>query len=183
METAILVAFIAAVASFTTFTINAIQKRRDFLREEFSKAFLACIAYEEFPYIVRRRKSSSQDERQRISTELHNIQQQIGYYSIWLASESKSVSMAYDTLVSNLRRIAGKQIHEAWLVKPIETDEEMNMSDLGMDILKPYKMDYCSAVVRHFTWPKLLRRKSGNAKLAGITHTSDSTKEIENPSV
>jgi hypothetical protein len=60
----------------------------------FSKAFAAAVAYEEFPYVVRRRASAPEDERIRISTELRKVREDISYYSAWLFTESRAISEA-----------------------------------------------------------------------------------------
>lgn len=108
---AVTVAAIGGAISLLALAINAfISSRRDCIvrqRQEFSKAFAACVAYEEFPYVVRRRRNNApQDERVRISSELSIIQRELAYYSAWLATESSDVSKAYETMVTKIREVA-----------------------------------------------------------------------------
>ncbi len=163
LSSTITAAAIGGAASLLVLALNAvIGSWRDRIarqRQEFSKAFAACIACEEFPYVVRRRKSNApQDERIRISSELSLIQRELAYYSAWLAMESSQVSNAYESLVTGLREIAGTKIREAWLVPPIESDSDMNMPDLGLSALKPLKETYLLEVARHLSGlPKPIR--------------------------
>lgn len=161
---AVTAAAIGGAISLLALAINAlINGRRDRIarqRQEFSKAFSACVAYEEFPYIVRRRRNDvPQSERIRISSDLSMIQRELAYYSAWLATESRDVSKAYETLVAKLREIAGIKIREAWLTPPIDSDSDMNMPDLGLSALKPLKEAYLLEVNHHLSAiPRPLRR-------------------------
>ena len=161
---AVTVAAIGGAVSLLALALNAIISNwRDRIarqRQEFSKAFAACVAYEELSYIVRRRRSDvPQDERVRISSELSIIQRELAYYSAWLATESSNVSKAYENLVAKLREIAGAKIREAWLTPPIESDSDMNAPDLGLDALKSLKEAYLLEAVYHLSVvPKPIRR-------------------------
>jgi len=156
LPSAVIAAAIGGAVSLMALALNAIiNSRRDRIarqRQEFSKAFVVCVAYEEFPYIVRRRRSDvPQDERVRISSELSIIQRELAYYSAWLATESTNVSRAYENLVAKLREIVGAKIHEAWLTPPIDSDGGMNMPDLGLSELKPLKDAYLLEVAYHLS--------------------------------
>ena len=163
-SSAVTAAAIGGAASLLALAINAIisgwRNRIARQRQEFSKAFAACVAYEEFPYIVRRRRNNApQDERVRISSEFSIIQRELAYYSAWLATESKNVSRAYENLVAQLREIAGAKIREAWVTPPIDSDSDMNMPDLGLSVLKPLKEAYLLEVAYHLSGvPRLVRR-------------------------
>lgn len=111
----IIVAAITGAVALLALAINAIltayRERVNRRREMFSKAFAAAVAYEEFPYVVRRRRiSAPEDERVRISTELRKVQEDISYYSAWLFTESWRISEAYETLILQLREMAGREI-------------------------------------------------------------------------
>lgn len=155
-SSAVTAAAIGGATSLVALALNAIisnwRERISRQRQEFSRAFAACIAYEEFPYVVRRRRSDvPQDERVRISSELSIIQRELAYYSAWLATESPSVSKTYETLVAKLREIAGAKIREAWLTPPIDSDGGMNMPDLGLSELKPLKEAYLQEAAYHLS--------------------------------
>ena len=155
-SSAVMVAAIGGAVSLAALTINTIfsgrRERISRQRREFAKAFAACIAYEEFPYTVRRRRCSApEDERIRISSELSGIQRELAYYSAWLATQSVAVSVSYEILVTNLREIAGARIREAWLSPPVDSDSGMNMPDLCLGALKPLKEAYLHEVACHLS--------------------------------
>jgi len=164
LSSTVTAAAIGGAVSLLALALNAIiSSWRDRIarqRQEFAKAFAACVAYEEFPYIVRRRRDDTpQDERVRISSELSIIQRELAYYSAWLATESSNVSKAYENLVAKLREIAGAKISEAWLTPPIDSDAGMNMPDLGLSVLKPLKEAYLLEVAYHLsTVPRPVQR-------------------------
>lgn len=125
-------------------------------RDMYAKAFAAVAAYKEFPYVVRRRKSGdaalAADERVRISEALRLVQQDLSYYSAWMATESERVASAYRALVADTRRVAGQQIHEAWTSPAPTSDQEMNMPDLGLGELAPAEAAFLETVADHLSW-------------------------------
>jgi hypothetical protein len=170
----IIVAAITGAVSLLALAINAIltayRERVNRRREMFSKAFAAAVAYEEFPYVVRRRRISAlEDERIRISTELRKVQEDISYYSAWLFTESRPISEAYDTLVLKLSEIAGREIQNGWNQPPVGSDAEMNISGLGLSGLKPFKQAYLREVADHLSlvprWVRCLFRAIFSARL------------------
>jgi hypothetical protein len=158
---------VLAVNSWLTGHRERVNRRRDV----FAKAFTAAIAYEEFPYIVRRRRASnSEDERIRISSELRKVQEDISYYSAWLSTESRHVSHAYEALIHKLRETAGGEIRKSWCTPPIGEDTQMNMPDLGLASLKPFKQTYLVEVADELALvPRWLRRLSRWMLESGFT--------------
>ena len=160
----ILVAAITGAISLAALSINAWltghRNRANRRRELLSKAFEAAVAYREFPYVVRRRRPSSpEDERIRISTELRKAQEDISYYSAWLTTESRYVSETYDVLVSRTRQVAGAEIHKAWTETPVQSDDEMNMNDLGLGALKEQEQAFLLEAADHLSiFPRWSRR-------------------------
>jgi hypothetical protein len=154
VDPAVVAAAITAVIAVFSLAVNhvvkTVRENRDRRREVFAKAFAATVAYSEFPYVVRRRKTSDpEEERVRISTELMKIQEDLSYYSAWMESESRKVAERFSVLVAETRRIAGGQIHNAWRDQPVLADEQMNMPDLGMGELKPARDAYLASVRRN----------------------------------
>jgi hypothetical protein len=158
----IVVAVLAgAGTSVLALLYNSAQERRDRHREHFSRALQTVGQYEEFPFVVRRRRASdAEGERIRISTELRSLQAELTYHSAWLMTESLEVGAAYEALVRELRRIVGTEIHEAWLNPPISDDAGMNIANIASKLreLKPLKERYLQEVKDHLSiWPRWLR--------------------------
>jgi len=173
----VMAAIIGGAISLFALALNAIignrRERTSRQRQEFSEAFAACMAYKEFAYVVRRRRSDApQDERVRISSELSNIQRELAYYSAWLATESIGISRIYEALVAKLREVAGAKIREAWLTPPIDSDGGMNMPDLGLSELKPLEEAYLQQVAWHLSAiPRPIRRLTES-----LSHKTKKTK-------
>ena len=129
-------------------------------RKVFSKAYATVQEYKEFPYVIRRRRTSvPEEERMRISSELRRVQADLAFYSAWLRTESSHVHRSFSKLLEQLRRVAGAAMREAWLEPAAEDDSEMNMPDLGLSALIPYETAYLEEVVDHLSiWPRWLRR-------------------------
>ena len=123
-------------------------------------------AYKEFPYVVRRRRSSSpEDERIRISTELRKAQEDIAYHSAWLTTESRHVSDAYNILVRRMREVAGAEIHKAWTESSVQSDDAMNMPDLGLGALYQHEQEFLREAADHLSiFPRWLRRMLRRAR-------------------
>jgi hypothetical protein len=161
---AIVAAAITGAVSLALLAINAWftghRERVNRRRDVFSKAFTATVSYEEFPYVVRRRRASSpEDERIRISNELREVQEKLSYYSAWLSTESPSVSQAFNTLIKQLRAVAGTEISRAWNEPPMSEDTGMNMPDLGLGTLRPFKGAYLREVSAELSvLPRWMRR-------------------------
>jgi hypothetical protein len=133
------------------------QREKDARRRDmYAKAFAAVAGYKEFPYVVRRRRGGdgavAADERVRISEALRMVQQDLSYYSAWMATESERVAAAYRSLVADTRRIAGHQIHEAWTSPAPSSDQEMNMPDLGLGELAFAEATFLETVADHLSW-------------------------------
>ena len=129
-------------------------------REVFSKAYAVVQEYKEFPYVIRRRRTSApEEERIRISSELRRVQADLAFYSAWLMTESPRVHHSFSELTEQLRRVAGTAMHEAWLEPAAEDDSKMNMPDMGLSALTPYESAYLKEVVDHLSLcPRWLRR-------------------------
>lgn len=129
-------------------------------REVFSKAYAAIQEYKEFPYVIRRRRASTpEEERQRISSELRRVQSDLAFYSAWLRTESHHVNHSYAELLQQLRTVAGAAIREAWLRPGCQEDSQMNVQELDLSSLASYEKAYLREVVDHLSfWPRWLCR-------------------------
>ncbi|KLL95200.1 hypothetical protein NJ76_29040 [Rhodococcus sp. IITR03] len=80
------------------------------------------------------------------------VQARLSYFEVWTEGESAQVGAAYKTLVTNLRRVAGKACNEAWKAAPIQNDASMNISSSVIDLseLRIYEQKYVDAVRTHF---------------------------------
>ena len=122
-------------------------------REHFANALVAVTEYCEFPYVIRRRGiDDPEGERLRISTELRAVQQRIAFHEAWLRTESDEVAKAYERLVAEMRRVAGRQMHDAWEEEPIVRDADMNIASIERGDIDALREAYLSAVRKRCSW-------------------------------
>ena len=66
---------------------------------------------------------------------------------------------AYDALVNKTREVAGIEIHKAWTEPPVQSDDDMNMVDLGLGVLKEEEQAFLMEAADHLSiFPRWLRR-------------------------
>ncbi|WP_147106364.1 hypothetical protein [Nesterenkonia populi] len=159
------------VAAFVTFIQNrwlenhrSQEAERTRLRQSFAEAFASYAAYKEFPYAIRRRRYDQEsEERARLSAELNAIQSKLSYYRAWTQFESPAVGKAYADLLSEMRKIAGGAMHNAWEQPPSQNDQEMNIPSEKVDLrpLSTHEDNYIVAVTARLDelTPRRLRRK------------------------
>jgi hypothetical protein len=143
---------IPAVGSLVVLAATRAGEAKARRREMFARAYAACQAYREFPYVVRRRgRSDPEAERLRISGELRRVQQELAFCVGWMTTESKAVSETYHEYVDAVRAVAGVEIRKAWESEPTGSDREMSMVvDLsGINIAEE---TYLAAVRRHLSF-------------------------------
>lgn len=154
LQPAVVAAVVAAAVSFTTLWWNARKSRFDRQREVFAEAFYQCIAYREFVYVIRRRRADDVSaERQRISGELSEIQKKLSYFKAVLRVEAPIVSVRYDELVAETRRIAGPQISKAWDDPPAADDRDVHIEGVDFTALRKFEDKYLQTVADHFAHP------------------------------
>ncbi|MDV6296945.1 hypothetical protein [Rhodococcus aetherivorans] len=150
---AVIAAVVGAVINVALAQYKDRAEERARLRATFAEAFEVAMQYKEFPYAIRRRRADEPAaERVRLSEEMRAVQAKLSYYEVWTEGESEKVGAAYKTLVTNLRRVAGKACNEAWKAVPIQDDASMNISSSVIDLseLKSYEQVYIGAVRTHF---------------------------------
>lgn len=119
----------------------------------FAEAYQWYAAYKEFPYAVRRRRTTPREtaaaeERVRLSEAMREVQANIDYFRLWTALEDPAAGAAYATLLAQCRIVAGGSVREAWREPGTSRDADMNISPARVDLssLQQYEDAYQSAV-------------------------------------
>jgi hypothetical protein len=106
------------------------QRRRDL----HARSLAAILAYAEMPFMIRRRRhepTEASAERVRLSQHFSIVKAEVTTCQVLLAADGDArLAGAYEELVAVARRTAGGEAHEAWKVRPVATDAEMNMGEL-----------------------------------------------------
>ena len=148
-----------AMAGVVTWFVNGVRAERTRLQTLYADAYSAVVSYQEFPYVIRRRRAPTPgheeiggEERLRISDALHTVQEALNNYRAQISTESQGVSAQYDALVRETRRIAGTYMHKAWDTAPLDNDAGMNITDIDYTDLRAPQDDYLEAVKRDMTF-------------------------------
>lgn len=165
LTAAFLAAIITALVTVVLARRRHLEEERSRLTETFAAATRAVAAYKEMPYAIRRRNHlEGPAERVRLSQDMARTQADLSYYLAWTAAESAQVGQRYAALVAELRRVAGRSCHDAWLQPPPTRDEEMNIPPNVVDLspVQPFEAAFAAAAKEHLdaylTWRALLRR-------------------------
>lgn len=126
---------------------------RERARLLFAEAYQWYAAYKEFPYAVRRRRTTPPatapaDERIRLSEALRAVQEKLDYFRVWTALEDEHAGATYSDLLQELRKVAGTSMREGWLGPGARTDADMNIGPDRVDLsaLAPFEQAYQEAV-------------------------------------
>jgi hypothetical protein len=117
----------------------------------YAEAYEWYAAYKEMPYAIRRRRvDNAAAERIRLSETVREIQARLDHFKTWTTLENARVGTAYANLLSELRRVAGTSMHDAWNEHGTDSDSAMNMPPGRVDLspLAPYEDAYLTEVQR-----------------------------------
>lgn len=118
----------------------------------FAEAYQWYAAYKEFPYAVRRRRTTPREtaaaeERVRLSEAMREVQSKLDYFRVWTALEDPAAGAAYATLLKQCRIVAGGSIREAWREPGTSRDADMNIPpERVLRAQEPYEDAYQAAV-------------------------------------
>jgi len=154
----VIVGAVTAALGAVTWLFNGVRAERARLQKLYADAYSAVVSYQEFPFVIKRRRAPTADspqiageERLRISGALHPVQEALSNYGAQISTESSAVFGTYTTLVDTTRRVAGGYMHDAWKEEPLDNDSGMNLR-LDYSALTRPQNDYLSAVKRDMSF-------------------------------
>jgi hypothetical protein len=155
----VIVGAVTAFGGLATWFVNGLRAERTRLQTLYADAFSAVVSYHEFPYMIRRRRAPTPgheeiagEERLRISEALHSVQESLSNYRAQISTESRKVSVAYDTLVHQTRLTAGGYMKYAWNAPALDNDTGMNILDIDYSGLRDYEVEYLAAARNDITF-------------------------------
>lgn len=166
----VIVGVVTAVVGAMTWLFNGVRAERARLQKLYADAYSAVVSYQEFPFVIKRRRGPTPnspqiagEERLRISGDLHAVQEALHNYGAQISTESSAVFAAYSTLVDTTRTVAGGYMHHAWKEEPLDNDPGMNQR-LDYSALTEPQNDYLLAVKRDMSFfrvwiPRLRKAK------------------------
>lgn len=119
---------VTTAGGVVTWWANGVRIERARLQALYADAYAAVVSYQEFPFMIRRRRAPlagheeiANDERIRITDALQAVQEKLSNYTAQIKTESIEVSAKYEALVHETRLIAGSYMREAWKGRPWTT--------------------------------------------------------------
>lgn len=153
IATPLIVLAVTTIGGVVTWWANGIRAERTRLQQLYADAYAAVVSYQEFPFMIRRRRTPlpgqeqiGNDERIRIADALQAVQEKLSNYTAQIRTESAEVSAKYDELVHKTRLIAGGHMHKAWEGPPLDNDPGMNITDISYEELKQPQAEYLDAM-------------------------------------
>ncbi len=141
---------VTTAGGVVTWWANGVRNERARLQALYADAYAAVVSYQEFLFMIRRRRAPlpgnegiANDERVRIADAL---QEKLSNYTAQIRAESTGVSAKYDALVHKTRLIAGSYMREAWKAPPLDNDAGMNISDINYHELEEPRAEYLDAM-------------------------------------
>jgi hypothetical protein len=166
---AVLAAIVAACVSLLGLAVAGRRGRVDRQRQLFAEAYADVIAYQEFAFIVRRRRADEPEaERSRISTALSEVQQKLSHHAATLRVEAPTVAAAYADLVKEARSTAGRFIRDGWNAPPPRTDSENHIQDVDLSSIGPYQDAFLVAMAEHLSTLPVWVRRTGRLVAAHV---------------
>lgn len=149
----LIVLAVTSIGGVLTWWANGVRTERARLQALYADAYAAVVSYQEFPFMIRRRRAPlpgqeqiANDERVRIADALQTVQEKLSNYTAQISAESDEVSTKYDALVHKTRLIAGGYMREAWQGPPLNDDPGMNIGDIDYQGLEQPQIDYLAAM-------------------------------------
>lgn len=150
---------VAGAVSLLTLFVAGQRESRSRRRSTYAEALAVTVAYREFPYAIRRRRQdAASEERIRISEALREVQRDLAFHEAWIRLEASPKTVAaYETLVTQTRRIAGGYMHDAWNAPAAISDADMNILGIDYSDLASPEEDFVSEVRDDLSWRRLWR--------------------------
>lgn len=124
---------------------NWVATRDERLRTGYADAIRTLVAWREFPYRVLRKAADDASTITGLTDRGHKVQEDIAYWTSWIASDSTRVADAYRTSAQALRGHLVAPIQKAWEAAPAATGAAQARSmNLGIDC------DRCDAIIEAF---------------------------------
>lgn len=149
----LIVLAVTSIGGVLTWWANGVRSERARLQALYANAYAAVVSYQEFPFMIRRRRAPlpgqeqiANDERIRIADALQAVQERLSNYTAQIRAESTAVSTKYDALVDKTRLIAGGYMRDAWEAPALDNDAGMNIGDIDYRELEQPQIDYLDAM-------------------------------------
>jgi hypothetical protein len=141
------VAFLATVVGagwFWQLLARAAEVRRD----GYAEAMKTLVAFQEFPYRIRRRTSDEPEVLAALAERGHDMQERLAYWQLWLDTEHKTLGRTYRTASTSVRNCITPYVRDAWQRPPVTIAANMVIATGDNPI--PYDLSPANVGVENF---------------------------------
>ncbi|BEP15036.1 hypothetical protein acdb102_33470 [Acidothermaceae bacterium B102] len=132
-------------------------------RDRYATSVGRLVAWQEYPYRIRRRTSDTAEALKELADLGHTLQEQLAGDRAWIASENKRTAVFYDQACSLIRTTAGDAARDAWTRSAVVTAADMNLGG-GLSTQSALEQQYIDALntaIRwRFGWRRVLPRRA-----------------------
>jgi len=121
-------------------------------REHYAEAVRTLVAWNEYPFRIRRRVDDNAETLNKLAALGHDLQERLGFNRAWIAGESAVLRTIYDSCIAELNKTVGPACRNAWQSKPVNSAAEMNLSDFSISVSADIISKMERAVAYRFGW-------------------------------
>lgn len=100
-------------------------------REGYARAARALVAWNEYPYRIRRRTSNDQEVVAGLVARGHDLQEELASAHAWVVADAPWMGEVFAAQRKTLSARVGPCCKEAWNSEPVRTTAEMNLNGWG----------------------------------------------------
>ena len=168
------VAFMATVVGagwFWQLLARAAEVRRD----GYAQAMKTLVAFQEFPYRIRRRTSDTPETMAALAERGHDMQEQLAYWQLWIDTEHKTLGTAFRNASKAVRGCITPHVQHAWRCPPVTAAGSMVIATDETPI--PYNLSPAAGALDEFR--RLARWRFGWRRGVGIPYLWSSRRRLE----
>jgi hypothetical protein len=121
----------SVVTAFVSTALVNLRASANLRRDTFAEAVRTLVAWNEYPYRIRRRVEDSPETLDKLAAMGHDLQERLGASRAWIAGESSALRDVYDSCIGDLNRAVSPACREAWQRAPVTSAAGMNLSGFG----------------------------------------------------
>ncbi|HTC69111.1 MAG TPA: hypothetical protein VK662_06025 [Acidothermaceae bacterium] len=150
-------------------------------RDRYAEAVRTLVAWNEYPYRIRRRVDDNPETLDKLASLGHDLQERLGASRAWIAGESSALRDVYDGCIGDLNRAVSPACREAWQSAPVTSAAGMNLSGFGGGGASDVVCRMERAVAYRFGWRRALPPALVGVRLRhhGCLPTPETVKEVK----
>jgi hypothetical protein len=158
-EVTLLTALTAGLLGLAGYLINQANNRNERKRKIDAEALLAVRQYQDLPYRIRRRPSSTTETRAQLNNHINDVLTNLRFYHAWMQVDSREVGIAYQDYIKQTQRFGRMHRQAAWTAPIIDSDEGMR-EELSYQYENEPELALCLMAMRReiSLWSFALRR-------------------------